>query len=152
MRAISHFAIGVVPPGTAEGRSLSGLLFDGRPVGTAIRGSVLEAQFALDHGYLLLSTEDTPYEESLWITLLDRRFGIRDQMMLCAPYSPGILRGARIVADDLLEFSFFGEDRWRLKIGEAPMPRLRALWTWAAGMHRLSPGRHLQLTRMDDNR
>jgi hypothetical protein len=37
-----------------------------------------------------------------------------------APYAPGTLRDVSLMADDKIEFSFFGGDRWRLTILQPP--------------------------------
>jgi hypothetical protein len=147
MRKIAQFEIRPVPAAAGD-RSAGRLVFDGRPVGTVVRGACLDAQFALDSGYLLMTTEDIPYEEMLWISLLGSDFDLRDVLELGAPYAPGILRGVQVIADDGLEFSFFGNDRWRLTISDVRMPRLVALLAQAFGISRPSSRRYMRLTRL----
>jgi hypothetical protein len=89
-------------------------------------GAVLEAQFRLDEGYLVLLTEDTPFEEALHVHYLDDALQLRDSLELSAPYTPGLLGNVRITPADELEFSFFGKtDTWTLTVLAQPA---RLLW------------------------
>ncbi len=150
MRVISQFTLQAVSPAPAEGPTHSRLLFEGQLLDTIVDGSCLEAQFALDEGYLLMTTADVPYEEVLKIYLLNSRFDIRDEMELGAPYTPGILDKLRIVALDQLEFSFSGSDRWQLKVRTMPLQWIYSLMHWGAGADRVSGRRYMVLSRVTD--
>lgn len=132
MRPISRFSLRDVPNvGTR-----SEVWLDGRPTGRAVQGCVLEAQFELDHCYLLMTTEGHPYEEALHLTLIGRDRELLEERTLAIPYRPGVLRNVDIVSDARVEFSFFGEERWRLTIHERPRRLL--------GLRRPLPGRTLR--------
>jgi hypothetical protein len=101
------------------------VVLDGRVSDTLIDGTDLEAQFACDHGYLLWTTYDVPYEELLHVTLVSADLHILDKVELGASYTPGILSNLAITAPDSIGFSLVGGDRWTLKI--QPNRRLKLL-------------------------
>lgn len=123
MRAISRFSLHEIPGPGAR----SEVRLDGRPTGHTAPGCVLEAQFELDRGYLLLTTEGSPFEEALHVTLVDRHLHPLDERTLAIPYKPGVLRDVAVVSDTRIEFSFFGDERWRLTVQDRPrlLPGLR---------------------------
>lgn len=111
-------------PDPNEDAPRSRLVFRGELTPQRVAGVTLEAQFRINDKYLLLVTEDVPYEEALHVYLLDDRLRILDELELSNTYTPGILRDLRVIAADELEFAFFGEDRWRLQVYDAPRRRL----------------------------
>jgi len=105
--------------------------FEDRPTGVHVRGAVLEAQFAVSGGaYVLLATDDCPYEEELHVYLLNPEFVLVEQLHLGYAYTPGILRDVRITVGNQLEFLFIGERRYRLSILDRPT----YFWNPAAGV------------------
>lgn len=83
-------------------------------------GLILEAQYECSAGYLLMLTEDCPFEEALHVYLLDRSLRPIDKLVLGKAYQPGILRDVKISGKESLEFSFFGGDKWQLRVLEKP--------------------------------
>jgi|GEM_PF-3169674 len=72
-----------------------------------IPGSVLEAQMELENGwYLILTTENSPYDEALHITLLDQRLEILDQVEISQDMTPGIVKDIQIVDAVNMQFNF----------------------------------------------
>jgi hypothetical protein len=88
-----------------------------------IEGVRLEAQFRCAHGYLLIATDDVPFEETLRFYLLDEELSIMDGMCLGQIYRPGIFNLVRF-AEDRLDFTFFSEEIWRLEILTEPLLKL----------------------------
>lgn len=134
-----------------DDRSKASVGFRGNEVGLTLNGCFLNAQYQIGPQFLLLTTAGTPYEESLFIYLLDSGFKSLDQLELGQPYTPGGLRNLRIAGDQELEFSFFGEDLWRLKVLERPRfgdspfanhPQIRF------DLHRVFVKRHLEIKRL----
>lgn len=120
MVPIAEFALrSNLSPG-AEEASRSHLLYRNHETGLLVEGVVLEQQFTCSHGYLLLTTENSPYEEGLHIYLLDRKAGVLDYLQLSHPYAAGILCNVEVVDAGQLQFSFFGSDRWRLTVLNSP--------------------------------
>ncbi|MBV8407965.1 MAG: hypothetical protein JOY64_10075 [Alphaproteobacteria bacterium] len=101
----------------------SSLVIGGKPVPVRFPGVSLTAQFQCGEGYLLLTTADSPFEESLYAILLGMPTEILDVVELSNPYTPAALTDLEIVSDNSLEFSFFGRDRWRLSVSERPQWR-----------------------------
>src|SRR3954454_16917047 len=120
MQPIARFALEPVGPGTEGVPPRSRLLFDEQPVGTTLGGTCLEAQFVAKDKYLLILSDEIPYEETLRFYLLGGSLRVVDWLELGGPYSPGVLGDLRVAAPDRLEFSFAGNNRWQLRIQEAP--------------------------------
>jgi hypothetical protein len=85
-----------------------------------VEGVTLEAQFLCSRGYLVITSDDNPYEEILHFYLLNEPGQVLDELSLGQMYHPGILRNVVPHADDRLDFSFFGSERWRLAILDRP--------------------------------
>ena len=95
-------------------------MFDGKLLRCGLAGLYLDAQYRCSLGFLLLSNEDTPYEESLHITLLSPDFDVLDTLEISYSYASGTVRNLKVAGENSLEFSFFGGDKWRLTILESP--------------------------------
>jgi hypothetical protein len=102
----------------------SELLFEGQPTGLVIDGVYLEKQYRLRSGYLLFLTENCPFEEGLDIYLLSFNKRILDGIVLGAPYAPGILKRVEPAGYEAFSFSFFGDDRWLLKVLRKPSRKI----------------------------
>lgn len=99
---------------------MSRLFHKGIDSGALIEGLLLQAQYECSAGYLLLLTDDCPFEELLHIHLLDRNLRPLDQVNLGKAYEAGILSRLQVTGNDVLEFSFFGGDRWQLSVLTEP--------------------------------
>jgi len=86
------------------------------PTGTTLDGCVLEAQYRCAQGFVLLTSDNTPYEEALHIRLLDSDFRVLDAVDLRQVYHSAAVRNLKVIGDDALAFSFFGDDHWHLHI------------------------------------
>jgi len=140
------------PPDQAPSRR-SRLFYRGQAVAD-LDGRSLEFQFQCGPDYLLLLTEDNPYEETLHVYLLGPDLKLLDRLDLENPYSSGILADVQAVSERRLEFSFFGNDRWRLTVLPSPQ------YCWPAGLfspvkrplRRLFSPSRLTLTRFSGGR
>ena len=87
----------------------SALLFDGKAARTKAHGRILEGQYRLDNGsYLVLTTDDCPYEEVLHILLVDSELRLLDRIDIGREYQAGVFENARIADRETLEFDFAG--------------------------------------------
>ncbi|MCW1719556.1 hypothetical protein OIZ54_12460 [Pseudoalteromonas sp. A3] len=59
--------------------------------------------------YIFFTSDDSPYEEALYITLVDSIGQVIESVELMKPYSPGILKDLIIRNDQNIEFKFWGE-------------------------------------------
>lgn len=72
-----------------------------------IPGSVLEAQLELQNGWvLILTTENSPYDEALHVTLLDKNLEVLDQVELSQDMTPAIVTDIEIIDGERLQFMF----------------------------------------------
>jgi hypothetical protein len=79
-------------------------------------GAVLEAQYCCSHGYLLVTADGDPDEELLHFHLMSTTFEALDRVSLGQMYTPGDFRRPIVKQGEVLEFSFFAEERWRLTV------------------------------------
>lgn len=83
----------------------------------SLSGAVLEAQYRIGSNYLLLVTEDNPFEEALYIYYVDNHLKIIDSLELSAMYAEGMVRNLVVDAPDKLRFAFFdNNEEWLLTI------------------------------------
>lgn len=140
MRLVEEFALeplAVTPGREAYEDRRSRLLHQERNTGTVVPGTVLEAQIAVDGGWLLFTTHDIPAEEGLEISLIDRSCKLVDSAALYWPYATGTFKNLVLASEDTVTFDFFGDHRWRVKVFGAP--RLRPPLAWLIeprGVHR----------------
>jgi len=86
---------------------------------TCVQGRVIESQFAIGDRYLVVLSDDVPYEERLSFHLFDARARLVDALELGAPYVPGAFRLVG-THDDGLTFTFEGERRYTLRVFDSP--------------------------------
>ncbi len=80
-------------------------------------GLVLEKGFALPSCYSLwLTTDDCPYEETLFVSLVNSQGCIVDKLEIYKPYTPGILSEVVVVSGSRIQFKFWLEKRHQLLI------------------------------------
>jgi hypothetical protein len=103
----------------------SELTLDGAPTGRRVPGIQLLAQYSFGDRFLLLLDEDCPYEGYLYILLLGPSLATIEQRELGLVWgAPGFVADLGVDAPNALEFTFFGNDRWRLAVLAAP----RLIW------------------------
>ena len=112
-----------------RGNQGSMLVRDGRTLDAKVKGTILEAQFELANGWILIwLTDDSPYDEGLHIYLVDKKDTILDALEAGADFTPGILRIGR-TGKDWLEFEFFSNDSlYRLEVTKKAGLRLLDLF------------------------
>ena len=86
-----------------------------------VAGKILEAQYRVPDGFVVLLTEGNPFEEALYIYLLSAKLRVIDSLELSAMYAEAMLRNVSCSNTDELTFSFFDNDeKWVLKIFSTP--------------------------------
>jgi len=130
-------AVPVTPGREAYEDRRSRLMRRGEDTGAVVPGTVLEAQIALDRGWLLFTTHGIPFEEGLDITLLDGSCKVVDNAALFAAYATGTFRNLVLATDDTVIFDFFGPRSWRVRLFRKPQFRLPVPWlVEPPGVHR----------------
>ena len=98
----------------------SSLVISGIATPIKLPGIVLEASFELDDGnFLLFTTDDVVFEDSLHIIHLDPHIGIIDQITLTMPYATGIFK-IESMQRQYITFEFFSQKLWLLTIATHP--------------------------------
>ncbi len=112
-------------PNDSAATTVADLLLDGRAIGL-VQGRTLERQFWLKSMgvYVLLVSDDIPYEETLHVYLLDENAHVLEQRSIGAPYTPGILTDLVVLSEGKVTFSFHGRE-WQLIVHERPTGLLR---------------------------
>ena len=105
----------------------------------SVDGTMLEAQFEVADGYLIVTTDGDPFEDALHLTLFDRNFQRRDRLSIGLPYRTGRFRLLGTGPSDRLRFSFFVDDVWQLDV----LRRGRRAFRWLPTAVR-RPGAFLQ--------
>jgi len=140
MRMVREFSLDRLkqPPAAASGAEPCARLYrGGTDTGTVVPGAVLEAQLAAERGWLLFISHDTPFEEQLDLTLIDRAYRIVDRASLYGLYTTGNFRDLTLEPDDSAVFDFFGDHAWRVTLLERAQFRLPvARLSEPAGVHR----------------
>ncbi len=96
--------------------SKSQLLFEGREIIVA-NGEIIEAQFKTDSGqYLLIISDNCPYEDGINFYLFSDDLKILDQLSICQSYTSVQFENVQIIDDSTIEFSFVSEKKNRVKI------------------------------------
>lgn len=112
----SEFSIKLISDATETDSPRSQLVIDGKEVNSFIEGAVLEACIKHGSSYLIFTTNDCPYEESLSINLLNQSYEIIDNAVLVWPYSTGSFKILDITQSNLVDFNFFEEKTWQVEI------------------------------------
>ena len=135
-------------PGSEDDEPRSEVLVDRRATGSVIAGCVLEAAVRCEPGWLLLVTNDTPYEEFLNIHLLDESTAQPlDSARIGGPNSTGTFSNLKLEPPSTVHFRFIDEADWSVRV----LPRAKRalpLWPDARGVWRGSRlTRHFEVRR-----
>ncbi len=140
MKMVQEFALDRIegmPGSEAREEPRARLRRAGKDTGTVVPGAVLEAQLAADSGWLLFITHDTPFEERLDVTLIDRSCRIVDMASFYGLYTTGNFRNLTLDSDKSVVFDFFSDHAWRVTLLDKPQFRFPvARLTEPAGVHR----------------
>jgi len=122
LQPISRFTV-APQEGHYAGRFM--LLLDGQSTGRLVPGARVEAQFSYGDRWLVLLGNDCMFDGYLCMLLLGPTLRVIDQRELGVGWgNAGFVMRLRVVAPSTVEFSFFGDDCWRLTILPAP----RFMW------------------------
>lgn len=97
-----------------------------QPTGVRVPGAVLEAAGQWQGFFLVLTTDDVPFEDALHLHLLDAQLRRLDCATLGAPYSTGSFAVLPSPQADVLRFRFIGDTDWSVQI--LPAPGFRLPW------------------------
>jgi len=106
----------VISEATETQSPKSEITIEGTKLKLTINGVDLEACIEYDERYLVFTTNDCPFEESLNIYLLSSENEIIDNATVFWPYGTGSFKLLRIIDPDLVQFKYFGDKDWQIKI------------------------------------
>lgn len=111
-----EFSIKVISEATETESPKSQIYVDAKAINAFINGKLCEACIQYNSFYLVFTTDDCPFEESLNIYLLSNNFSLLDYAVLAWPYNTGIFELLELTEPNLIIFNFFGEQSWKIKI------------------------------------
>lgn len=111
----------------------SRLLRDGKPLPAALGGYVIERQFQVPAGYLLVTSCECMFEERTTFYLLDAGYRILSRLSCFTAYATWLLEAMEPLGEREFLVVFFNDDRYILRL----RPRPRWLGGWSL---RLSQG------------
>ena len=112
MTPMREFRLGQVNTDTLA----SQLLNSQGSVTGSVEGEVLEAQFEVADGFLIVTTDADPFEACLHFNFFSRDFEKVDGLLLGMPYQTGTFHVVSIERSDELQFSYFGDEVWKLEV------------------------------------
>lgn len=111
----------------------SRLLCDNKFFNTTIPGQILEEQYELENGfYLILTTDNCPYEKFLHILLFNRSLKLIDRIDIGQPYQSALLENVKIEKQNVVEFNFIKGYSFRLVI--LPVAKRFVMKRWFNGL------------------
>ena len=102
----------------------SEVVLHGSPTQKTLPGSFLEAVLDTGDGFLVFTSDDTPYEEQLGIHLTDSSGALLESLSIGGAYRTGAFRALRIVAPATVAFRFTGETVWKVQVLQLPRFRI----------------------------
>lgn len=109
---------------TEFSQASSEVYFENKSTGVLVPGKILEAAFHIDNDrYLIFTTDDVLFEESLTITLVSLNKGIIEVVHLGGEYTSGTFENAK-ADEDSVHFQFIDDVRWTIKVAESARFRI----------------------------
>lgn len=105
-------------------QATSEVIVGDKPTGITIDGQMLEAAVKVDSDrYILFTTDDVIFEESLTVTLISLSQGKIESLQIGNEYSSGSFEQLS-VHDEYIRFNFIGHSAWVIKVNDSPNLRL----------------------------
>jgi hypothetical protein len=124
MRQVTMLSLFETTRQTIFSQTGSEVYFDGKPSGIIVFGKLLEAAFCVDNDrYLIFTTDDVLFEESLTITLLSSNKGVIEVVHLGGEYASGTFKYVSTDKESV-HFQFIDDVRWTIKISRSPHLRI----------------------------
>lgn len=96
-----------------------------------VPGNVLETLFQLQNDtHLIFLTDNSPYEECLYVLLLDGQYRLLDRVDIYQEYISGIFSNLRIIGHYEFFFDFLENQRFHLKVEIPPKFKFKRLFSF----------------------
>jgi hypothetical protein len=89
-----------------------------------ISGCIIDKVFPMQDGWIVITNDDCPFEESLNITYLNSKLEILDEVTIGWMYATGSLKNFEIVGADTFQFNFFANENWFVKVNKTPITHI----------------------------
>lgn len=144
----SDIALSIVEPIDPDQETWCEVLFKQKKTDIFIRGKVMEeALYIAENRYLIFSTDEVIFEESLNIYLIEIGRGVLDKRWIGQPYTTDCFSGVNIIDHQTLSFSFLYLRDWKLSV--YPKARLKlSISSWLLFFQGLGLFRYLSLSCM----
>lgn len=126
------------------------LIQEGAKVGSPIKGAHLEKQYCIQGlGYLLLLTDNVPYEETLRIYLVDENIEVIDELEFGAGMVTGTLEIVDEENEDSIVFSFIHKSLCKLQVLKTAQWCKPLLFTSGVSRNGMFKRHHLKLSMVN---
>ena len=102
----------------------SEIILHGKATGKIVPGVVLEAAIGWREFYLLMLSDDIPYEDALNIHLLDQDLNLLDSVTLGGIYTTGSFSSLTLNEPSRVGFRFIGDTDWVIELLPEPVFRM----------------------------
>lgn len=121
MNITDSITLKVIKESIGTDETVCEVLKDNQATKILIHGKVLEqAIHVTENRYLVFTTDDVIFEESLNIYLIEIGKGILDKLWIAQPYNTDIFSGVEIIDQHSLIFSFLYLKDWKLIVHDQP--------------------------------
>ncbi|WP_010111406.1 hypothetical protein [Acinetobacter sp. P8-3-8] len=115
MKFVNNIQLNIIQEISEYKQTLCEMVIDHKPSNILIRGKILERAVSVDENrYVIFTTDEVIFEESLNIYLIELGKGVVDQLFIGQAYQTDIFSGLKIVNESSLSFSFLGS--WTLEV------------------------------------
>lgn len=151
MKVIDYMSLKLIQDAQSDQQSLCEILCKNIQTGIFIRGRVLEqAVWVQENRYLIFTTDEIIYEESLNIYLIEMGQGVLDLLWIGQPYNTDNWSGLKIINDHSLSFSFLYSIDWKLTVYAKPKLRW-SMSSWQFILQDFKLCRYLTLRQMPED-
>lgn len=115
MKFVNNIQLNIIQEISEYKQTLCEIVIGHKPSNILIRGKILERAVSVDENrYVIFTTDEVIFEESLNIYLIELGKGVVDQLFIGQSYQTDIFSGLKIVNESSLSFSFLGS--WTLEV------------------------------------
>jgi hypothetical protein len=111
-----EFSIKLISDATDTESPKCQIKINGSTTDSILQGAILEAAIKYQEFYLVFTTNDCPYEDTLNIHYLDQDLSILDQATLSWPYGTGSFTLLNSIQPNRIRFHFFEPKVWEISL------------------------------------
>lgn len=116
VRLAPELTIKTLPETAEKTVPLSEIFLHQKPTHQFVAGVILEAAVKWQNYYLVFTTDDIPFEETLRISLFNEHLHLLDSAYLFWIYSTGMFSNLELHEPNIVSFHFFGDTTWSVEL------------------------------------